>query len=91
MKRILALSAACTLLAGCNTTSFSTTDASGRTTTINNTRLAWNTQGYLWQFSTNGTWSASASSSNPDAATVQAFTQLIQAALAGAAVAQKAP
>ena len=85
MKKTLALFAIAILglaLTGCNTTTAEITGPNGTIQKIRNTRAAWSSESYAWSCSTNGTWSATATKSGPDAATVQAFANLVGAAMA---------
>lgn len=75
----IAILTACIALVGCNTTDATITSADGKTIQhIRNTRAAWSSESYSWSFSTNGTWSAAATKSGPDAATVQAILGIVQ-------------
>lgn len=72
------------ILTGCNTTRVTITDSTGRVTKLTNCRFAWSSQEYAWSFNTNGTWTATASASNPDAKTIAAAAGLAQTLLSKA-------
>ena len=69
------------ILAGCNTTTATYTNGPV-TMKVSNMREAWSTDSYDWQFSTNGVFHATATKSGPDATTVQAFANIVGAAIA---------
>ena len=81
MKKLLLLIPAL-IVTGCCSTTFTqqsvTKDGVTNTTSIHVTRNAWHADSYIWQFNTNGTWSASANNSGPDAATIAAATAMVQ-------------